>query len=478
MSIQCALPPRRSPRPALLPVVLTALAVAAALIAGIPPASAATSSAATSSPATSSAAIEVELTNLVGVERAAAGVGPLRVDVRLVAAGRGWSSRMADIGAIEHPAGGPTLPAGTSAWAENIGSASGPDATAALHEALMASPPHREHLLDPAYTELGIGVVVRDGTVWATQLFTAGAPAATDDAVLPIAAAAGELFAGGQARHAVIVRDDAFPDALAAGPLAGTDGPLLLTPPGPALHAGVRLALERALPRGATVYLVGGEAAVTPGVEAELRDAGWSPRRVSGEDRVETAAAVARTVAERDGPPSTVLVATSEDWPDATAGGAYGAATGSPVLLAHPDRVPEATQAFLTGSAPDQVVALGGSGVLGDGVVAAMDARRVAGPTREATAAAVAAQLWGRTTATDGDRWIVAPSTDTWQWALGAAPAAARDQAPVLLVGDTAPASVTDYLSGLGYGGGVTGTLDVVGPVDGAVAATLRDALD
>lgn len=468
MSSQCALPPRHAPRPALLTMVLTALAVAAALVAAPTPASA----------ATSSAAIEVELTDLVGMERAAAGVGPLRVDVRLVAEGRGWSWEMSDLGAVEHPEDGPTLPAGTSAWAENTGSASGPDATAALHEALMASAAHREHLLDPGFTELGIGVVVRDGTVWATQLFTTGAPASTDAAVLPIATAAGELFAGGQANHAVIVRDDAFPDALSAGPLAGGDGPLLLTPPGPALHPGVRLALERALPRGATVYLVGGEAAVTPGVEAELRDAGWSPRRVSGEDRVETAAAVARTLAERDGPPSTVLVATSEDWPDAAAGGAYGAATGSPVLLAHPDRVPAATQTFLAASAPDQVVVLGGSGVLGDGVVAAAGAWRVAGPTREATAAAVAAQLWGRTTATDGDRWIAAPSTETWQWALGAAPAAARGRAPVLLLGDTAPASVTDYLGGLGYGGGVTGTLDVVGPVDGAVAEALRDALD
>ncbi len=441
--------------------------------------------------------VEQVLGQSVDAARAAAGLPALRSDVRLVDAARGWSAVMADRDLLVHSNGAVALPDEVTAWAENIGwSGAAAGAGAELAEEFLASAAHREAILDPSFTNVGIGVVQQDGATWVTEIFTREGPAAAPDPapapapptvpapapapaghVEGLAARAQELFADAAATHAVVVRDDAFPDALAAGPLAGAGGPLLLTPPGTGLDAAVRRALEGTVPQGATVYLVGGDAAVSPAAEAEVRAGGWVPRRVSGADRVETAAAVARVLAERDGPIATVLLATSGDWPDAVAGGAYGAASGAPVLLAHPDGVPAATQAVMDELAPRRVVALGGSRALGDGVVAATGAERVAGSTREATTIAVATELWGRTAATAGDRWIAAPATEGWQWALGAAPAAARTRAPVLLVGDV-PGAVADHLGSLGYGGGVTGSLDVFGPVDPAAVAALRGALD
>ena len=70
----------------------------------------------------------------------------------------------------------------------------------------------------------------------------------------------------------VVARDDLFPDALAAGPLAAKlHGPLLLSPP-----TGVTTALATEVKRlGAkTAYLIGDTTALSANVEAGLRAAG------------------------------------------------------------------------------------------------------------------------------------------------------------------------------------------------------------
>jgi uncharacterized protein YkwD len=51
---------------------------------------------------------------------------------------------------------------------ENVGM--GPDCDT-LHEAFMASTSHRSNVLDPDYTHLGMGVRVRDGTLYVDQVF-------------------------------------------------------------------------------------------------------------------------------------------------------------------------------------------------------------------------------------------------------------------------------------------------------------------
>lgn len=115
----------------------------------------------------------------VNAERAAAGLPALSVAGDLVAVARAHSARMADSGNLHH---NPNLGSDVSGWqrvGENVGK--GPD-VGAIHEAFMASPGHRTNILDGTWTEVGIGVVVRDGRVWVTQVFrqpmAAAAPAA------------------------------------------------------------------------------------------------------------------------------------------------------------------------------------------------------------------------------------------------------------------------------------------------------------
>lgn len=427
----------------------------------------------------STAAVEVRLADLVNAARRQAGVGAVRVDVRLVAPARAWSAALARRGGLMHDeALASRLPAGVLAHAENLAyTARSGDVADALHDLLMGSAPHRRNLLDPRYTEVGIGVA-RDGRgTYVTQRFTAGARAAVAPAVTGIARLAAETFTEG-AEHAVLVRDDVFADALAAGPLAGDRGPLLLTPPGPVTHPSVRLALERTLPRGRTVWVVGGSTAVSDGVLAELTAAGWDVRRVSGANRISTAAAVAQTLALRDGAPGTVVVATGGDWPDALAGGAYGARHRAPVLLTRSHDVPAETAHTLAALRPRTTAVLGGSAAVSDGVVRSLGAVRVAGATRQGTASETARRLWRYTDASP-PRWIAVPAfgEDAWTWALGAAPLAAKLGAPVLLVGPALSGEVRDYVAGLGYGGARTAELTLVGPVPAAAAAELRALL-
>jgi uncharacterized protein YkwD len=65
----------------------------------------------------------------------------------------------------------PALGSDVCCWtmvAENSGV--GPSVSA-LDAAFMASAPHRANILNAAYTQIGVGVVVADGRVWVAEIF-------------------------------------------------------------------------------------------------------------------------------------------------------------------------------------------------------------------------------------------------------------------------------------------------------------------
>src|SRR4051794_24893409 len=116
----------------------------------------------------------------------------------------------------------------------------------------------------------------------------------------------------------VLARDDGFADALAGGPLAAANnGCLLLTPTG-ALDARSLAEIQRALPSGGTVFLLGGEGALGPGVAAAVSNAGYNPVRLGGANRYETAVKVAT---DGLGSPSVAFIATGTNFPDALGAG-------------------------------------------------------------------------------------------------------------------------------------------------------------
>lgn len=122
----------------------------------------------------------------------------------------------------------------------------------------------------------------------------------------------------------VLARGDQAPDALAGVPLAAhVHGPLLLTDPS-TLDRATSAEIARVTGGPApdkTVYILGGNAAVSPSIESGLRAAGYHVVRYKGDDRYGTA----RAVASAFGSTSHVIVATGEDFPDALAAGPLGA---------------------------------------------------------------------------------------------------------------------------------------------------------
>jgi uncharacterized protein YkwD len=89
-----------------------------------------------------------------------------RADLGEVA--RAQARRMAASRTLYH---NPNLTTEVRNWrwvGENVGYA--PD-IATVHAAFMASPHHRANILDRDYTQVGVGVVTRDGRVWVAEVF-------------------------------------------------------------------------------------------------------------------------------------------------------------------------------------------------------------------------------------------------------------------------------------------------------------------
>lgn len=261
----------------------------------------------------------------------------------------------------------------------------------------------------------------------------------------------------GTAERAVLARADVFADALAGGPLAGTGGPVLLTGRDQ-LDDRVLAELERVLPTGGTVHVLGGEQALSAEVAAALERT-WEVRRHAGAERTATAADVASEVLARSGSRRVLVARAGPDeaspWADALAGGAWGAANGVPVLLTDGTRLSAAAADVVARAGVTDAVVLGGQQAVSDAVLAQLPgAVRVAGDDRSQTAARIASQLWGRTAGTQGDLVVLAAGyrPDAWTLALAGTPLAARAGAPLLVTGESElPPATAEYLGSLGY---------------------------
>jgi hypothetical protein len=152
-----------------------------------------------------------------------------------------------------------------------------------------------------------------------------------------------------QASSAVLSRSDLYADALGGSALAAKkNGPLLLTPTD-SLDQATAAELKRILAPGSTVYLLGGTGAISANVEASVRALGFTTKREAGADRYQTAVAIADESVPN---PSTILLATGDDYPDALSAGAAAANDpGTVVVLTAGDTktasVPQATRDYL-----------------------------------------------------------------------------------------------------------------------------------
>jgi|GEM_PF-1547628 len=272
------------------------------------------------------------------------------------------------------------------------------------------------------------------------------------DRVATAVALSQEAF--GEAREAVLVNADAFPDALTAGPLAATlEAPTLLMS-GEALDPRVaddlrRLGVDR-------VHLVGGTGVLGDAVRASLEDMGIEVVRLAGSNRITTAGVVAdRIAAIGGGPVATAIVARADDFADALAAGGLavvgaGAADRSPVpiLLVDDASVGEVARIVQRTTVADAPLVVAGgaqavSTATADGLGRAV--QRLAGADRYQTAVALAAAATGAGASLDV---LLLASGERFPDALAGVPAAAAMGGLVLIV---PPGGLEESSSGAGF---------------------------
>ena len=241
-----------------------------------------------------------------------------------------------------------------------------------------------------------------------------------------------------------------YPDALAGGAVACHRGAPVLLTKADSIPAAVAAELDRLNPK--SIVILGGESAVAASLVA-VADAytDGSVTRIAGENGYATAGALAE--ASFDAGVDVVFVASGENFPDALGGGAAAAKLGGPVLLTKANALPVETELTLTKLNPDHIVVLGGENAVSKAVLDKLKTddpaiERLAGLDRFATSAATSAAI-SADTSTSATTVYIANGL-TFPDALSGAPAAASDDAPILLVkSDSVSQAVCDEVNRL-----------------------------
>lgn len=133
-------------------------------------------------------------------------------------------------------------------------------------------------------------------------------------------------------RTALLASGEGFADALSGGPLAyGSAFPLVLTPTATLSTQAAAAINELGIEQ---VVILGGSAAVSPAVEAQVEALGVEVRRVAGNDRTLTATAIADVAVDELGYSVThANLARGDDFADALAGSANAGQEIAPILL-------------------------------------------------------------------------------------------------------------------------------------------------
>lgn len=278
------------------------------------------------------------------------------------------------------------------------------------------------------------GEIVFDGDPQTTERIDVDDPVAAAIAVSQL------RYPANQGRvQIVLARVDVFADALAGAPLT-RNAPLLFSQHDQ-LPAATLDEVRRVATPGATVYLLGGEAALSAEVERQLADLGYATERLAGPSRVETSVEVARLVHDMLPQRQELAVARShglaieptDAWVDSMSGGAWATHVPTPLVLTPTDSLHPAVKAFAEEIEPTRTYVFGGTEAIADVVAQQLpNPARIAAPNRAETASNMVG-LYG----SDVERFIVVNDSepDGWTFGLLAAGIAAHAQSPVLYSG-------------------------------------------
>ena len=267
----------------------------------------------------------------------------------------------------------------------------------------------------------------------------------------------------------IIASGETEVDAVTASGLAGNqDAAVLLTRSNQLPHNVARFIDEHNVTE---VIVVGGTASVPDSIVTAIESLGADPdvQRISGADRYETAARIGN---ELGGPNPTWCGSTqsaailvnggAEGRADAVAVGPLAYALGLPVLLTAADELPQATMDFLVDNKVERVVIVGGESAVSADIeddlveeVGVVNTQRISGGTAAGTSVDIAKEMLGNCKDVLGTSttMVALVNRDATADGIASAPVLGRGlggggPVPILLVGDSLPAAVSDYLAG------------------------------
>ncbi len=247
----------------------------------------------------------------------------------------------------------------------------------------------------------------------------------------------------GKAERVIIVDASNFPDAMAASALAKQlKAPILLTNSN---NLDSRVAAEIKRLGAHNVTVIGGKSSVSDGALNQLSKFDKDGvERISGKDRYETSAEVARRLAKITGKTRHAVIASGEVFADALAVGPYAAREGYPILLVKSNSIPKPISDAITEIGVKKVSIVGGYGSVSKSLEKSLPvvAERLSGKTRYETAIEIASK--GLKTS---NKAFVA-NGEHWMDALVIGPVGGMLNMPILLTqANSAPQSLRDHIA-------------------------------
>lgn len=235
------------------------------------------------------------------------------------------------------------------------------------------------------------------------------------------------------AESVVLARSDIGADSLVAAPLAkGLNAPVLLTQPDQ-LHLATANEITRL--NAKTVYLMGGEQALTPEVERAVINLGVRVVRVAGPNRAGTAVATSEAIAKL-GKVTHVLLADGTNWQPSLIAGPVAASTNGVTLLTNGQHMAPETLAYLRANT--------GLGVttIGDGATQAFPkaTTKIPGADGSVLSVDVAKQFFAKANT------VGLATTQDFADALSAGAHMGALGGPLLLVPEQTPTQVTTWI--------------------------------
>lgn len=131
-----------------------------------------------------------------------------------------------------------------------------------------------------------------------------------------------------------------------------------------------------------TVYIVGGEGAISNDVEKEIKKLGVDAKRIGGNDRFQTSVEIAKVV----GIKNEIALATGLNYADALSFSSIAANKNIPILLVNKNYIPKDVKQILNNPDIKKIYVIGGNGAISEGALKGLNnIERIAGQDRYET---------------------------------------------------------------------------------------------